>query len=111
MKIKKKKFVFEISIEAFPHNKETVEAIYGENSFEEGKFNIQINAHEIIFKALNDLCCYRIRQKIKHLTKCECAVSYIIESDKRYYDYLCQLEKEAKYIVDSLTFSREEEIL
>jgi hypothetical protein len=109
MDLHNERFVFEISIDAVPHTKETSTEIYGENSYNPD-FGVESHAIDLVFTALNDGYCRCLRQESKHIVECKCDPEHMNEAQKQFHDYLEAKTRHAEAIRDSLKFVRMEKI-
>jgi len=108
LKMKNKKFTFEISINAVPYNEETCKEIYGLG------YNSDIpeeaHARELVSTVLNDAYCERLMAETAHFVECKCDSKDMDESQLRYHQYLKQKTRVAKAVLDSCKFVRSQEI-
>jgi hypothetical protein len=106
---KKKKFVFEISIEDIPHTAETCEWALG-SKYYNPDFGVHCHAIDSIFEVLKDAHCGAIEAKMRHLVECKCDTNGMSKKQKATMKFLKERVEIAKYVENSLKFVRMEEI-
>jgi hypothetical protein len=104
--MKKQKFVYEITVEEFPHNKATAKKLLG------GAYNpdfpIQTHANELIGNALREAYTTCLLAEMDHLMECKCGEKDMCPTDKAYRKYLKEKTQSVKKIVESVKFVRVE---
>ncbi len=108
MKLKNETFIFEISVEAVPHNKATAEEIYGKGAYESGKFGVESHASDLVSTVFQDASTHCQMNLIKHLAKCKCEPEQMSEPDRFYYNYLQRKADTAEAVWHSMKFIRVE---
>ena len=106
--MKNEKFIFEISVDAVPHNKQTAEEIYGKGAYEPDKFGEESHAVDIISEVFKDSFTHSSMALMEHLAKCKCNPENMSEPDRQFYNYLKKKNRVAEAVWDSLKFSRME---
>ena len=108
MKLKNKKFVFEISIDAVPHTKATAEEIYGKNAYN-SDFGVESHAIQLVDHFLRHAVAECMMAEMEHTGKCKCDPKDMSESDRGYHEFLQLRTKHAEEIAGSLKFVRVEQ--
>ncbi len=86
-KLKNSLFTFEVQVEGLPHTKENCEAVYGKNSFDEGKFNIQVNASMILYEVYKDAMSQVFKLQTGLFVKNKGEIKDWPESEQRQFEY------------------------
>lgn len=104
--MKKQKFVYEITVEEFPHTNATANKLLG------GTYNpdfpVQIHASELIGGALNGAYLACLYAEMDHLEECKCGEKDMDANQKAHRKYLKEKTASVKTIMKSLKFVRVE---
>ena len=106
--MKNEKFVYEISVDAVPHNEKTCTEIFGGGYNPD--FPINTHASELIGTVLQDAVIACIRAETRHLAECKCEIKDMTEAQKRFHDFLCKKTSIAEAVEKSLKFVRMEKL-
>lgn len=102
--MKKQKFVYEITVEEFPHTKDTAKKLLG------GTYNpdfpIQTHANELIGNALNGAYIACLHDEMDHLEVCQCGEKDMDANQKAHRKYLKEKTASVKAIMESVKFVR-----
>lgn len=104
--MKKQKFVFEISVDAYPHNEATAKKLLG--GAYNSDFPVQTHANESISIALREAYVACLNAEMDHLERCQCGEKDMDALDKGTRKYLKEKTADVKAIMQSLKFVRVE---
>ena len=107
-KIPTKRFVYEISIDAVLHNRETAKTIYDWDLPAGVDCTPNYHASDLIGTFLQDAYISRLLAEIDYLEKCGCSVEDMTSDQRDAYYHLKKKTKMAEAIRDSLKYIRME---
>lgn len=103
--MRNKRFIFEISVKAVPHTKETAEEIYGKGAWDD-KFPIHSHATDLVFAVFQGAYTGCLMAEMRHLGECVCEYKDMTPQQRRYHQYLMKKTRIAKQVMESMKFSK-----
>jgi hypothetical protein len=104
--MKKQKFVYEITVEEFPHTKATAKKLLGGTY--NSDFPIQTHANQLISNALREAYVACLHAEMDHLERCHCGENDMDANQKAHRKYLKENTTSVKTIMESVKFVRVE---